>query len=87
MVKLAKEANLRLDAIQLSEDLKGSLPIWLHLGISDVLKKIYNKPRAKCLRRNHGVTTVAQLHTIIEYGGLTTKNTTKHFRRKNVQMP
>ncbi|KAI0089040.1 hypothetical protein BDY19DRAFT_855218, partial [Irpex rosettiformis] len=58
------------------------MPIWLHVGIADKVKNIYNQKCGKCLREKHNIITVDQLHTFIEWGNMVLLNGKTHYPKR-----
>ncbi len=58
LVKAARKYNLRLEPANPSPDLRAQMPVWYHPGEGEG-RSLANTLSAKCLRDNHGVTTVA----------------------------
>ena len=83
IINLAKEFNVRFNAIKLGARLKRDMPVWLHLGIGDELRGISNRETGRCLRENHHITTVEQLQIIVQYGELTMNGTQKHYPKRH----
>ncbi|KAF9022108.1 hypothetical protein BDZ89DRAFT_903469, partial [Hymenopellis radicata] len=57
MLKVAREAKLTLDGLNMTADVKGALPIWLHQGWAPEKNRRTNDSRARCLQTVHGVVT------------------------------
>ncbi|KAH9833542.1 uncharacterized protein C8Q71DRAFT_712593, partial [Rhodofomes roseus] len=73
MLGVAKKHGVSLEAIKLSRTLKRSLPVWYHLGAEAKLRRLNNTSLSDCLRRTHGIKTVADaldftMHTAIVDG-------------------
>ena len=61
MVSAARKYNVRMESNNPAKELREALPIWYHLGMN-VERYMGNSPSSRCLRENHGVTTV--LHCV-----------------------
>jgi ribonuclease HI/exonuclease III len=64
MLKMAKEFNVNLDTLQPSQDLKGKLPIWMHIGANELLRILSSYKEAKCLKSKHRINKVEQLRIL-----------------------
>jgi exonuclease III len=60
MVKIADKYGAKLDSIEMGEEVRNEIPIWLHIGESQYMRQVTNRPAARCLRSIHGVRTVGQ---------------------------
>ncbi|KAJ7152496.1 hypothetical protein C8R46DRAFT_913052 [Mycena filopes] len=60
MLTCAKKYGVVFDTPDPSNELKKLLPLWHHHGENPELRQLNNKPQSKCLRKNHGVTTIGQ---------------------------
>jgi hypothetical protein len=63
MFSVAHKYNVSFEALKITEELKGSLLAWHHVG---TLRKILNRARAVCLREKHDVRSVADLTRIVQ---------------------
>ncbi|KAJ6618105.1 hypothetical protein B0H10DRAFT_1795903, partial [Mycena sp. CBHHK59/15] len=81
ILKTAHEFNVRLDALNVDNELKCSLPIWFHPAADKNLNYLNNSRPSKCLRTFHSVRTVGDLMAI------TTGDNLRHSRRKNCACP
>lgn len=63
----AKKHNVSFAALRLTPKMKRDLPIWYHIGAGDVLNRVNNTPKSRCLRDAHRVRTVGDLLDVIEY--------------------
>ncbi|KAI0684023.1 hypothetical protein C8T65DRAFT_781194 [Cerioporus squamosus] len=59
MVKTAEKYGIRVDTPNPAKMLQHAMPIWYHLGKTEG-RSTANSKAAKCLRTNHGVSTVLQ---------------------------
>lgn len=81
MLKTAKEFNVCFEVVLLSDSLKGSLPIWFHIGATKELNKLINTEQAECLRGNHKAITIKDITSIAH------KNHPHHHARRNCACP
>lgn len=58
MIKTAKKYNVSVNAVKISECLKLSLPLWYHIGADGGRRRLNNSRPSKCLRMNHGISSV-----------------------------
>ena len=63
MLKTAHKHNVAFAPINLSRDLRESLPAWQHLGVE---KQAPRNPRSRCLVKNHESTNVKDMINITE---------------------
>ncbi|EIW59709.1 RNase H, partial [Trametes versicolor FP-101664 SS1] len=59
MILVAKKFGVCCDVRVASQALKGAMPVWYHIG-EESGRSMANTKAGKCLRKNHGVKTVAQ---------------------------
>ncbi|KAJ7657424.1 hypothetical protein DFH06DRAFT_991016, partial [Mycena polygramma] len=77
LLKTASDFNIRLDALNIDDEVKRGLPIWFHPAASKELNYLNNSLSSKCLRNIHKVSSVGDLMAI------TTGESPRHSRRKN----
>ncbi|KAJ7045183.1 hypothetical protein C8F04DRAFT_941214, partial [Mycena alexandri] len=77
MVKTANKFRLKFDALALTKEVKGELPLWFHHGAKIDLGRHNNSVCATCLRNKHGVRSVEDILIVIE------RNYYRHSRRRN----
>jgi hypothetical protein len=65
MMKVAKKYDVALEAQMVDDSVMRQMPLWYHIGATDTLNYMNNKPLAKCLRANHDVTTVTDAMELI----------------------
>ena len=61
ILKTAKTYNLTLDATAFHPSLLHSMPIWFHSGATQALNRLNNHHDAKCLRRQHNISSVGSV--------------------------
>ena len=66
MLKLAKEYNVRIDALNPTDNTKLDLPIWYHIHSAPAARKLYKTKPAKCLRSKHKVKLVRDTLLLLE---------------------
>ncbi|KAG0691460.1 hypothetical protein DFH29DRAFT_819613 [Suillus ampliporus] len=71
LIKMAKKHKVSLAPLKLSEQLKNSLPAWLHPGAPP---RTYHGTKDKCLQQTHNVKLIKDLREIAER----LKNTNTH---------
>jgi hypothetical protein len=63
LLKTSREFNVRLDALDISDEVKRGLPIWFHPAANQELNYLSNSESSKCLRSTHKVVTTGDLTT------------------------
>lgn len=61
MLTVAKRYDLVIDALNVSEEMKRSMPAFLHHGWDKQYMRITNVGASKCLHKNHNMATVGDL--------------------------
>ncbi|KAF8827360.1 hypothetical protein HHX47_DHR5000756 [Lentinula edodes] len=63
MLKTVRKYNIGIEALKISPNTKGMMPIWHHIDAQSNM--LWSKKAAKCLRRIHKVVTVDDLENVI----------------------
>ncbi|KAF5382437.1 hypothetical protein D9615_002719 [Tricholomella constricta] len=66
MIRTADKYNASFAPIALSTDLKNSMPMWYHIGVSDDKTLTNNDEWARCQRSNHHITTVGEMEAYVD---------------------
>ncbi|KAF8911724.1 hypothetical protein CPB85DRAFT_1511645 [Mucidula mucida] len=66
MLKVAREVNLTLDGLDITPEVKRSLPIWLHQGWAPDNNRRTNDEKARCLQAAHKVLTTGDAQDVAE---------------------
>ena len=70
MLKLAREYNVRVSALNPSKEAREDLPIWYHIQSDPSARRLYKTKTAKCLRKRHKVILVRDaLKVLVTLGG------------------
>jgi hypothetical protein len=65
MMKVVSKYDVALETQMVDDPVMRQMPLWYHIGATDTLNYMNNKPMAKCLRDNHDVTTVGDAMNLI----------------------
>ncbi len=84
MVKVATKYNATLAPRNPSNDFKGAMPVWYHVGELDG-RSLANTLSAKCLRDRHGVETVADCGSVAERLARRSERTGGHVLNKRCE--
>jgi exonuclease III/ribonuclease HI len=66
MVRTAEKHGVKIDGISMGEEVRKEMPIWLHTSESTYMRRVTNRPAAKCLRNKHKVKTTGQMMALTE---------------------
>ena len=61
MLKIARKHNVTLEPLKYSKETKGAEPLW-HNRLMTNANYLWNKKSTRCIRVNHKVTTIDELH-------------------------
>jgi exonuclease III len=78
LVKTADKYCAKLDGIEMGNEIRDDVPIWLHTEESRYMRQTTNRPAAKCMRSVHGIITAGQMQGM-------TDNTEQHTNRQTCQ--
>jgi ribonuclease HI len=81
LLKTSRAFNVRLDALNVDDEVKRSLPIWFHPAANQESNYLNNSESSKRLRAIHKVITIGDLMT------MTAEESSRHSRRKNCACP
>jgi len=66
MLKLAKEYNIMVTAMNPSKEARENLPLWYHIHSDRSARKLYKTKTAKCLRKKHSTKLVRDALVTLE---------------------
>ena len=69
MLKLAKEYNVRIEAMNPSQRVREKLPLWYHTKSDPSARSLYRTKVAKCLRKAHRIQLVEDATALLERVG------------------
>jgi hypothetical protein len=61
LIRTAEKHGVKMEGIEMGENVRREAPIWFHNEESTYMRKITNRPTAKCMRNSHKVRRTGQM--------------------------